>query len=126
MASQIDMPLIVNGEVITVRPGAEKAGLKVKDKVVAVNGRAVETQDIPDLLATGYFQAAAFTRSGANHYRIRYEAFDKSVLNKYLSYDAERLRADFLAFFPAGIELSREVWEILQIFNPDNQSDNFS
>lgn len=41
-ASRIDMPLIVDGEVITVRPGAEKAGLKVKDKLVAINGRVVK------------------------------------------------------------------------------------
>lgn len=40
------MPLIVNGEVITVRPGAEKAGLKVKDKLIAINGRVVETMDV--------------------------------------------------------------------------------
>ncbi|MDQ3710820.1 MAG: hypothetical protein M3388_01165 [Acidobacteriota bacterium] len=44
-ASQSDLPLIVNGEVIAVRPEAEKAGLKVKDKLVAVNGRVVETRD---------------------------------------------------------------------------------
>jgi len=30
--------------------------------------------------------------------------------------EAERLRADFLNHFPSGIELSREVWEVLQIW----------
>ncbi len=75
---------------------------------------------IPDLLKTGCFQSAVFTRSENNRYRIRYEAFNRKSLDNYLNNEAERLRADFLAFFPAGIELSREVWEILQVFNPDN------
>ena len=52
-ASQIDMPLVINGEVITVRPEAEKAGLKVKDKLVAVNGRAVKTMDATALAKSG-------------------------------------------------------------------------
>jgi hypothetical protein len=69
---------------------------------------------IPDLLETGYFSGAAFTCSTENRYRIRYEAFNKEALDKYLTRDAERLRADFLAHFPAGVELSREVWEVLQ------------
>ena len=45
-SSQIEMPLIVNGKVLTVRPEAEQAGLKVDDKVVAVNGRNIENNDI--------------------------------------------------------------------------------
>ncbi|HEX8246670.1 MAG TPA: DUF4286 family protein [Pyrinomonadaceae bacterium] len=69
---------------------------------------------IPDLLKTGYFSGAAFTCTTENRYRIRYEAFNKEALDKYLTGDAERLRADFLNHFPAGIELTREVWEVLQ------------
>ncbi len=53
------MPLIVNGEVITVRPGAEKAGLKVKDKLVAVNGRNIKTND-------EYFEEIAKADPNAN------------------------------------------------------------
>ncbi|MDQ3042294.1 MAG: SpoIIE family protein phosphatase, partial [Acidobacteriota bacterium] len=45
-SSQIEMPLIVKGEVINLRPEAEQAGLKVKDKVVAINGRNIENTDI--------------------------------------------------------------------------------
>jgi hypothetical protein len=69
---------------------------------------------IPDLLATGYFSGAFFTRAVENRYRIRYHARNRKSLDEYLNNDAERLRADFLAHFPTGIELSREVWEILQ------------
>ena len=49
-----DMPVIVNGEVSAARPEAEKAGLKVRDKLVAVNGRVVKTND-------DYFKALAKT-----------------------------------------------------------------
>lgn len=71
---------------------------------------------IPDLLATGYFRGAYFTRAPENRYRIRYEAFDQAALDEYLKTDAPRLRDDFLAHFPEGVELSREVWEVLQIW----------
>jgi hypothetical protein len=69
---------------------------------------------IPDLLETGYFRAASFTRSGKDRYRIRYEAHDQTALDQYLQNEAARLRADFLAYFPEGVELNRDVWEVLE------------
>ena len=69
---------------------------------------------IPDLLETGFFGGAKISRSGANRYRIQYEAHDKSSLDEYLNTQAARLRADFLTHFPEGIELSRENWEVLR------------
>lgn len=36
---EIELPTIINGEVISLRPEAEQAGLRERDKVVAVNGR---------------------------------------------------------------------------------------
>jgi hypothetical protein len=71
---------------------------------------------IPDLLATGYFRQAYFSRSAENRYRICYQASDRTALDKYLETDAERLRADFLAHFPEGIGLSREIWEVLEFW----------
>ena|SRR4028118_1356622 len=71
-------------------------------------------QHIPDLLATGYFRGAKFTSSTKNRYRILYEAHNQESLNQYLENDATRLRADFLANFPAGIELSREIWHLVE------------
>ena len=71
-------------------------------------------QHIPDLLATGYFRAASITRADGDRYRIRYETNDKETLDSYLQTQAPRLRADFLKHFPEGIELSREVWEVLE------------
>jgi hypothetical protein len=74
---------------------------------------------IPDLLETGFFSGAKFTRAGENRYRIQYEAYDRTALDEYLNTQAARLRADFLAHFSAGIELTRENWEVLQVWEKD-------
>lgn len=72
--------------------------------------RYMQQRHIPDLLATGYFRSVTFTRTG-NRYRISYVSDD---LESYLANDADRLRADFAAHFPTGVEVGREVWEILE------------
>ena len=71
---------------------------------------------IPDLLDTGYFGKAYFTRSGENRYRVQYHAYDQNALDEYLKNDAPRLREHFHSHFPEGIELSRGNWEILKEF----------
>lgn len=77
-------------------------------------------QHIPDLLETGFFRGAKFTRSGENRYRIQYEAYDRKALDLYLETDAARLRADFIAHFDDGIEVSRENWEVLETWRTDS------
>lgn len=77
-------------------------------------------QHIPDLLATGFFSGAKFTRSSENRYRIQYHAHDQKALNEYLENESERLRADFLAHFGEGIKVSRENWEVLQTWRADS------
>jgi hypothetical protein len=77
--------------------------------------RYMTTRHIPDLLATGFFESATLARSG-DRYRIRYRALDQSALDQYLDRDAPRLRADFHEHFPTGVELSREVWELIDEF----------
>lgn len=74
---------------------------------------------IPDLMATNYFSGARISRSGENRYRIQYEAHDQKALDEYLATEAVRLRADFLAHFGEGIEVSRENWEVLQVWKDD-------
>jgi len=69
---------------------------------------------IPDLLATGCFEAATFTRAEPGRYRIRYEAPTEAALQQYLSAHAPRLRADFAANFPSGAEVDREIWHWLE------------
>jgi hypothetical protein len=76
-------------------------------------------QHIPDLLATGFFTGAVLTRSTESHYRVSYKARNQVALDEYLKTEAKRLRADFLAYFSEGIELSREVREILQSWEVD-------
>lgn len=77
---------------------------------------------IPDLLATGFFRGAYFTRAAENRYRVQYHASDRRALENYLQTDAARLRADFLAHFPEGVEVSRENWDMLEsweaVFKP--------
>ncbi len=71
---------------------------------------------VPDLLKTGHFRRAYFSRLAENQFRIQYHAADQNALDEYLQTQAARLRADFLAHFPEGVELSRNVWSVLQIW----------
>ena len=74
---------------------------------------------IPDLLATGFFSGVRIARSGENRYRIQFEARDQKALDEYLARESARLRADFTAHFPQGVELTRENWEVLQIWDKE-------
>ena len=91
----------------------------VRVELIEEYEKYMRERHIPDLLATGYFSGADFARSAENRYRIRYGAPDKAALDAYLNTQAERLRADFLAHFPEGVELTREVWQVLQDWELD-------
>ena len=86
----------------------------VQPKFVEAYEKYMRERHIPDLLLTKYFDRAYFARTLENRYRIQYHARDEEALREYLKTDAERLRADFHKHFPKGVELSREVWEIVQ------------
>lgn len=70
---------------------------------------------IPDLLATGHFAAAFFARNG-NVYRIGYHADTREQFDSYIEIHAERLRADFAEHFPTGVDVKRQVLEIVKLF----------
>ncbi len=70
---------------------------------------------INDLLATGYFVSACLSKN-ENRYRILYFARSEQALEDYLRLDAARLRDDVLARFPSGIEVSREQWQVIAMF----------
>ncbi|MGB7201807.1 MAG: DUF4286 family protein [Pyrinomonadaceae bacterium] len=70
---------------------------------------------IPDLLATGNFAAAFFAKAG-NVYRVGYHADSREQFDAYIATHAERLRADFAEHFPTGVEVSRQVLEIVKLF----------
>lgn len=91
----------------------------VRSNLTEAFEKYMRERHIPDLLATKYFHAAYFTRTLENRYRIQYHAPDEETLREYLKTDATRLRADFTAHFPAGIELSREVWIVLHSWQAD-------
>src|SRR5687768_16887824 len=74
---------------------------------------------IPDLLKTGAFYAASFSRSAPGRYRIRYEARSRAHLEAYLAQHAPQLRRHFTDTFPSGIELSREEWNVLESWTRD-------
>ncbi|MET0753754.1 MAG: DUF4286 family protein [Pyrinomonadaceae bacterium] len=88
----------------------------VRENLVEAYEKYMRERHIPDLLATKYFSAAYFTRTTDNRYRIQYHARDEDVLREYLKTDATRLRADFIAHFPEGVEVFREIWEIAQVW----------
>lgn len=69
---------------------------------------------IEDVLATGFFASASFSKSIDGRYRIRYYAFDQAALDSYLKDRATELRKHFSDHFPDGVELTRENWIVIQ------------
>jgi Domain of unknown function (DUF4286) len=69
---------------------------------------------IPEVLATGCFQAAVLARSSPGRYRTSYVARTRADLDRYLETHTAALRADFAAHFPEGVRLSREVWDTVE------------
>lgn len=68
---------------------------------------------IPDLLATGCFDGATFSRSGPGRYRIRYEAPNQETLDTYLQNHSVGLRAKVDREFGEAVSVSREVWTVV-------------
>ncbi len=93
----------------------------VREDLIEEYEKYMRERHIPDLLETGFFVRAFFTRSNENRYRVQYHAPDQTALDNYLKAKADDLRSDFLKNFPDGIEVSRENWEILQIWQSENR-----
>lgn len=89
----------------------------VADHLCADYERFMIQRHIPDLLATGSFTSASFSRSLPGRYRIRYEAHSRESLDQYLAAHALRLRAHIAEAFPEAIEHTREEWEVLHSFD---------
>jgi len=86
----------------------------VESGLVEAYERYMRQRHIPDVLATGCFSEAAFTRAAAGRYRVRYEAPSELDLERYLAIHAPRLREEFASRFPDGLTVSRELWVALQ------------
>lgn len=89
----------------------------VRADLIAEYEKYMREQHILDLLETGFFSRAFFTRAEENRYRIQYHAHDQNALDKYLRTKADELRADFLVHFGESVEVSRENWEVLQVWD---------
>ena len=72
------------------------------------------TKHLPEILATGCFEAIHFEQGEPGAYRTSYQAGSPASLEEYLADHAARFRRDFLAHFPEGCELRREVWTVVQ------------
>jgi hypothetical protein len=86
----------------------------VEEGLVSRYERYMREKHIPEVLATGCFQAALFARSAGGRYRTSYVARTQADLDRYLETHTAALRADFEAHFPEGISLSREVWATVE------------
>jgi hypothetical protein len=84
-------------------------------ELIADYEKYMTERHIPDLLATGHFAAAFFANNG-NVYRIGYHADTSEQFDEYIETHAERLRADFAEHFPNGVEVSRQVLEIVRLY----------
>jgi hypothetical protein len=92
---------------------------EVREDLVSSYEAFMREMHIPDLLATGHFLGASFSRGTPGRYRVRYEARDIAALERYLAEDAPRLREHFDAHFPDGVRLSREVWALVEQWPAD-------
>ena len=92
----------------------------VREDLIEKYEKYMRGRHIPDLLATGFFRGAKFTRAAPDRYRIQYEARSAEALEEYLKRDAPRLRADFAEHFSEGVELTRENWEVLKMWRADS------
>ena len=101
-----------------------RAGMVTYEIIATVEPRLVEEYErymrgrhIPGVLASGCFLEAVFGVGTPGRYRIRYDAATVDDLERYLTTHAPGLREDFVAHFPEGITLSREVWSAIEIFD---------
>jgi hypothetical protein len=87
---------------------------EVEESLIARFEQYMRETHIPEVLATGCFQAAVFARSSPGRYRTSYVARTQADLDRYLATHTGGLRLDFAAHFPEGVSLSREVWATVQ------------
>jgi hypothetical protein len=69
---------------------------------------------VPDVLATKCFEGAVFSRSGLGRYRVRYDARNREAVDRYVREHAHRLRQDLTTHLPTGVELTCEVWTVIE------------
>lgn len=88
---------------------------EVREDLIADFEKYMNSRHIPDVMATGAFASSMFTRSEEGRYRISYKT-SREALDAYIRDHAPALRVHVAESFPDGVELSREVWEIIGEF----------
>jgi hypothetical protein len=83
---------------------------EVDERLVGRYEQYMREKHIPEVLATGCFQAAVLACASPGRYRTTYVARTQADLDRYLEAHTAGFRADFAAHFPEGVSLSREVW----------------
>jgi hypothetical protein len=96
---------------------------EVEESLVGRFERYMREIHIPEVLATGCFQAAVLARSSPGRYRTSYVARIQADLDRYLERHTADLRADFAAHFPEGVSLSRETWITVQRWEGQSRVD---
>ena len=87
---------------------------KVRLDLIDAYEKYMRETHIPDLLETKYFDNAEMARVTDGVYRMRYLVKDRATLDKYFETDVVALREDFNQKFPEGIDVSRQILEVLQ------------
>ena len=96
---------------------AYEVAVEVRADLAGAFERYMREQHIPEILVTGCFARIHFERGAPTRFRSRYEAASQAELDRYLAEHTARFRQDFMAHFPEGCTLSREVWESLEVFS---------
>jgi hypothetical protein len=65
---------------------------------------------IPTIFRTGCFRSIRFHQASSGVFRTTYEAETEAELDRYLRDHAPAMRAEFVAEFPHGVGLIREIW----------------
>ena len=91
--------------------------VEVREDLMPGFERYMTGKHLPEILATGCFQAIRFEFLEGGVFRTRYEARERQDLDRYLKDHAPHFREDFTAHFPEGCAVSREVWDELARFS---------
>lgn len=91
--------------------------VQVREDLTKAFESYMRTKHLPEILATGCFASIRFERSEDGAFRSCYEAASKVDLERYLADHAVTFRGDFLAHFPEGCEVRREVWGEVERFS---------
>lgn len=75
----------------------------------------MRSKHIPDVLATGKFEAAEISRSEDGSFLVSYLALSGQDLNDYLARHTETMREAFRREFPFEAKVEREVLEIIDV-----------